>query len=334
MKSITKTHLTKETIKCLCVQCFGEAVNIHEITELNEGMFNSAYKISYDDQKETMLKISVSPDTKVLTYEKDMMRTELYVYDLLADSKIPAPNVIYRDLSREIIPNDYFFMTVLKGKTLQSLQKKLTKDEIIGIEEQLVEYMAIMHQHKGSYFGYMTRDVNKQFKTWDQAVKHMFDMILKDAKAQHMKLPYESITRVIDKHQSLLKEIKEPRLIDFDMWAGNIFISNINHLYKITGIVDFERSFYGDPMAEFAGHNFFITDIRQKKHMLDCYHQHTNHVFSDHDFTRYQIYRLYLMVIMYTETYRYKKMHRFIQKVLSKMMIKRCISVLEKALKE
>jgi hypothetical protein len=45
-----------------------------------------------------------------------------------------------------------------------------------------------------------------------------------------------------------LEDVKEPALVDWDMWDGNIFVNP--ETKAITGIVDFERALWGDPLME------------------------------------------------------------------------------------
>ena len=45
-----------------------------------------------------------------------------------------------------------------------------------------------------------------------------------------------------------LDEVQSPRLVHWDLWDGNVFVDPATA--QITGISDFERSLWGDPLME------------------------------------------------------------------------------------
>jgi aminoglycoside phosphotransferase (APT) family kinase protein len=93
----------------------------------------------------------------------------------------------------------------------------------------------------------------------------------------------------MEKASFSLEEITTPRLVHWDLWEGNVFVKE----GKITGIIDFERAMWGDPLQEY----FF---------RLHCY----NKSFTDgygRDLraeapVRALLYDIYLYLIMVIET--------------------------------
>ncbi len=126
MKSMTKNLLTEEQIRNLVKVNFGDNCSVGNITELKGGMFNSAYLIERPGEKDSIvLKVSLKPGTKTLTYEKDPMPTEVAVFQLVEEkTTIPTPRVLDYDFSKKHIPSNYFFMTVLEGTAMHKVQKK------------------------------------------------------------------------------------------------------------------------------------------------------------------------------------------------------------------
>ena len=101
--------------------------------------------------------------------------------------------------------------------------------------------------------------------------------------------------------------------LGFDMWDesktmglsayGNAIydlpITLTENGYKIEGIVDFERAFWGDPAADFPAAFVFVDDIRKEHVFLESYLKAVHKsAFTQADTKRYQLYRLYLAVIM------------------------------------
>lgn len=112
MISKTKFLLDEKMIKSLCQSAGIE--NIKEIRPLGDGEYNAVYEISAD--RKYALKIAPDANTQVLTYEKGMMKAELYWYDILRkNTSIRVPEIYYSDLSRKLINADWFVMEKLEG---------------------------------------------------------------------------------------------------------------------------------------------------------------------------------------------------------------------------
>ena len=91
MISRTKTRLSGETVAALTRKHFPTA-EIRRIDELADGLFNAVYRISGTGalEKSVVLKVGPSPDAKVLTYERGIMKTEVEVCRLLQGSGVPV----------------------------------------------------------------------------------------------------------------------------------------------------------------------------------------------------------------------------------------------------
>jgi len=51
----------------------------------------------------------------------------------------------------------------------------------------------------------------------------------------------------IESRLDALRDVTEPRLLHWDLWDGNVFVKE----GRVSGIVDFERAIWGDPLMEF-----------------------------------------------------------------------------------
>ena len=334
MQSRTKSLLSQEEIVKLVRVNFGDLSQVGSIVELKGGMFNSAYLIERINEKDKIvLKVSVAPGAPTLTYEKDPMPTEVAVYQMVAEqTNIPTPKILACDFSKQHISSNYFFMTALEGETMNKIMKKISKENHEKIKMELGSYFAQLHQIKGSYFGYFTNDKKYQFNTWREAYLHMIQMIIKDGKMHQVKLPYGRIEKILKEKTHYLDQIKQPALVDFDLWTGNTFVKKMGDEYVIEGIIDFERAFWGDPYADFSATYLFTKDIRQEVSVWKGYQAETgiSSEITREDLIRLNFYKLYLLTIMMVETYRYDFIVRFFQKNLSKIFMKKALKQLEK----
>ena len=333
MKSISKNYLTEEQIKALVKVSFGEHYKVADITELKGGMFNCAYLIECSGENNNMvLKVSIKPDTKTLTYEKDLMPTEVAVYKMIEENTtILAPQVLSYDFSKKELSSNYFFMTALEGIGLLEAKKKMSKENLEEIKKELTGYLAQLHQIKGTYFGYFTEDKKYHFKTWKDAFCHMMRMVLADGKQNKMRLPYDRYEKVLKEKSNWLEEIKEPTLIDYDLWAGNVFVKKQGEHYVIEGIIDFERAFWGDPMADFSGSVMLLDNIFEEDDLWREYQEkaHLAHEVTKEDRLRKAFYSLYIYTIMAVETFRYGFFYGKAQKLYAMKNINKYLRELE-----
>lgn len=248
MKSKTKNHLTESQIKKLAKKHFGKDCEIADIIELKGGQFNAAYRMKrVKEQDKIVLKVGVIPGTPLLTYEKDIMPTEVSCLRMIKEkTDIPAPEIYACDFSKTEINSNYFFMTAMEGVTLSKAAGKMGKKNLEEIRAQMAKYMVQMHRIKGNYYGYFTEDEKRQYGTWREAFFGMVEQVLADAEEHHTKLPYDRIRKALRDNASVLDLCKEPALVDFDCHDGNVSVIMIAECFRYGWI-------YGKLQAALAG---------------------------------------------------------------------------------
>ena len=239
--------------------------------ELTEGTFNTVYRIGRPDG-DLILKVSPDPDAPGLTYEQDLIHTEAEFYRM-AIGKAPVPEVVHEGA-------DYLLMTALPGTTLQSA------GAAAGVRGELGGIVASLHEVTGTGFGYPQKGLVQQ---WSEAFLSMVDDVLGDAERYAVRLPRpaEQIWQAALDRKDLLDEVRTPRLIHFDLWDGNVLVED----GRITGLVDGERAFWGDPVAEFVSLSL-LSSLDEE--LLAGYG-------ADVDRQKLSLYRVYLYLIMLVE---------------------------------
>ena len=97
-------------------------------------------------------------------------------------------------------------------------------------------------------------------------------------------------------------EVTTPVLVHFDLWDGNILVESGSAGHRIGALIDAERAFWGDPLAEFVSLALF-TDIEQDTAFLHGYRAAGGTVTFDLAARqRLALYRAYLYLIMWVET--------------------------------
>lgn len=309
MESKTKSKLEQKQVEKLVKKHFSDEGTIR-IAELADGMMNSAWLIqgSGSLKNGAVLKVGPLPEAELLTYEKDLTRTEIEVYKILSGSKLPIPGLLAYDTTRQDLPCDYFFMEQLEGQTWKDCEEKLSGEDRAGLMYELGCCNAAIHSVQGKWFGYIKEDKRFRFDTWGLAFAAMMQDILNDGKYRGYDLPYEEINKTVQKYQRELNEIKVPKLVDFDLWAGNVFVKEQGG-YHISGVVDFERCFYGDIYADFTSAMSLFDDVDKEPEFRAGYEKISGGKLSvtENDRIRMNLYRLYMAVILFTEAYRFDK---------------------------
>lgn len=311
MESSTKTKIGEKKVRELVEKNFGINAIILQIVELNGGMMNSAYEIKFKDyvegESEMILKISFDSQAEILNYETHIMRAEVKFYQHMEGKNIPIPRLIKYDFSREIIDCDYFFMSKINGVLWKDIQDKLQPTNIERLKKELGMYNSVIHSVKGNYFGYVKEEEEWQFTSWYDAFRFMAQSLIDDGKAREIDLPFNAIIEQIDKNKDLFNEISEPTLVNFDMWAGNILLKENEGVYSINGIIDFERTFYGDPCADFIASMMIYEEVEKEDSFIAGYSEHSGNelTITENDKKRMNFYRLYMSLNLGIETYRY-----------------------------
>jgi len=256
MESVNKQKISEDQLKTIVSHAFNQSYEYAK--ELSDGWANMAYSILLDDGRTVVLKIAPSKDKLVMRCERNNMRTEVEVLMLVGQTeRLPVPRIYTYDPSCSLIPSEYFFMEHIVGTPLKQIRSSLTPEELVGIELQLGIYSRWINSYQGTQFGYYHQE-NGWRDTWPEAFLMMIDDVLTDGKEAGVILPvsYSLIESEISRNMHALNEVTEACLVDWDLWDGNIFI----HEGQISGIIDFERAFWGEPLIEYYFGRFARTE--------------------------------------------------------------------------
>lgn len=288
MESRTKNKKTMMEIERMAEAVFNQGVLSFE--ELKEGWFNVAYNVILTDGREMILKIAPPPGAEVMTYEHGMMQSEVTLMTLAHDViKIPCPKIYGYDASHTLCDADYFFMEKLKGINFEHAKQTLSHEQLATIHHEIGQFTARWNNYtQPGIFGYVHHP-SLQANTWKEAFLKMVDTVLEDGKRHQVDIgfDYEEIQSLYTRLSDSLDEVTIPHFVHWDCWDSNVFV-NDNH---VSGILDFERGFFGDPLAE------ALFRMRQPDQLAG--YQKTK--FSPSEEIRMRLYDGYLFLIMVIE---------------------------------
>ncbi|ANS75215.1 hypothetical protein AWM70_11880 [Paenibacillus yonginensis] len=273
MRSATKAELTEQQLEKLIRVVFGGKTVIHHSKELEDGWFNAAYWITLStdrygedessgkgdgsgysggggsrEEKTVILKAGPPQGARCMRYERNMMNAEVKALVMLREAGIPVPEVYGYDPSRTLVSSEYFVMECLDGMPFNQVKQGLAVQQVKQVQKALGRINRAINEIAGPGFGYLAL---KEFQSgdWDECFLNMVEGLLLDAEDVRCELPAEpyEIRGAFERGRASLREVREPRLVHWDLWDGNVFVDE----GRITGIIDCERALWGDPLMEF-----------------------------------------------------------------------------------
>jgi len=246
--SVTKTKLTKNQMARIVATALGSDMAIVAVTELTAGWYNTVYDLQLSDGRQIALKVAPSPEIQPMRCEIGLMRTEVEVMQRLADVGLPVPTLYAYDSSRELIGSEYFLMSVLSGQPYLGVKKTLSARECDAIESELGSMNRILNTIEGQGFGYYAQETHRS-PSWPTTFYGLVADVLEDGRARGLTLTVDldEIDRRVQDALACLSEVTQPCLIHWDLWDGNVFVER----GKISGIIDFERALWADPLMEY-----------------------------------------------------------------------------------
>jgi aminoglycoside phosphotransferase (APT) family kinase protein len=250
MQSTSKTALSAATLQTIVTHHFGGAAQLRAAEELKDGYFNAAYRLDLADGFRCVLKVAPPANVRVLRYEADIMTAEVEAMRLVkARTRMPVPEIYAHDRARAVIDNEYYLMAFLAGGPFNKLKKTLAVEDRQRIEREIGAHLAEMNAITGPAFGYFPPS-SPRFAAWRAAFDFMLDGVLADGQDMAVALPRpdDELRELLRASYPALDEITTPQLVHWDLWDGNVFVDPATA--QITGVFDFERALWGDPLME------------------------------------------------------------------------------------
>nr|AKC92679.1 putative phosphotransferase [Amycolatopsis sp. SANK 60206] len=218
---------------------------------LGDGTYNAVQRVERAGAPTLILKIAPNPAAPAMTYEKDLLSTEAEFYRV-AGRQVPVPHPVW---SGRVDDFSALLMTELPGRSWHSVDKMIDSGESRTLRHDLGRMVGGLHQVTGAGFGYPQFGLRR---SWAEAFVAMTDAVLGDAERYEVSLPrpVDDLRQLVKDAEWALAEVREPVLVHFDLWPGNILVV-IEPSPCLSGIVDAERAFWGDPLAELASLGLF-----------------------------------------------------------------------------
>ncbi|MDQ0772586.1 aminoglycoside phosphotransferase (APT) family kinase protein [Streptomyces aurantiacus] len=258
-----------------------------------------------------VLKTPPPVDAPGLSHERDLLVAEVEFYRAAATVDVPVPRVVAVSFAASAPTGRHLLMTACPGGMWDD---RFTADEQACLREELGRHVARLHRVTGPGFGYPSGALGPLSADWRSAFTAMYAAVLDDARRYGAWLPrpVDEVARTAASAYDALDEVVVPCLVHFDLWRGNIMVERpetgpgsgpeSGREPRIGGLVDGERMFWGDPLADFVS-LAVLDDIEKDRDFLGGYQEAGGRAeFGRSARLRLALYRSYLYLIMLIET--------------------------------
>ncbi|MFC8372407.1 phosphotransferase family protein [Streptomyces sp. NPDC057238] len=270
------------------------------VRPLSGGTYNTVEELLLADGSRYVLKVPPAPAVPGLRHERRLLVSEADFCAGAAEAGVPAPHAVSVGGDTSV---PYLLMTACPGEPWTRAEP--ADGERAALRTELGRQVARLHRVTGPGFGYPSGALGPLAPDWRTAFTAMTDAVLADARDYGARLPrpVDEVAAVIRTAAGALDEVTVPVLVHFDLWPGNILVERpAAGEARIGGLIDGERMFWGDPLADFVS-LALLGDIRTDQAFLAGYGEAGGRaVFDTAARVRLALYRAYLYLIMLTET--------------------------------
>ncbi|MEV6999100.1 aminoglycoside phosphotransferase family protein [Streptomyces sp. NPDC093982] len=267
--------------------------HLAHLRPLTGGTYNTVEELLLTDGSRYVLKVPPAPTVPGLRHERRLLVSEAEFYRGAAEADVPAPRVV--------AGGDRLLMTACPGEPWNG---ELADAERTALRRELGRQVARLHRVPGPGFGYPSGALGPLAADWRTAFTGMLDAVLDDARRYGARLPRpaDAVAHTLQAAYDALDDVTVPYLVHFDLWQGNILVDRASGEARIGGLIDGERMFWGDPLADFVS-LALLDDIKKDEAFLAGYREAGGRAgFDVPARLRLALYRSYLYLIMLTET--------------------------------
>jgi aminoglycoside phosphotransferase (APT) family kinase protein len=245
----SQQSVTAEQILAMCRRAFGSGARPISATELGLGTYNSTYRVVLEGHRAVILRVAPEPGRQ-FRIEHALMRNEHQTAPYLAGLGELVPRTLAVDFTHQVIGRDYLFQTLLDGVAAMDGLSRYPRATWPAFFGQLGEIARTIHDVAGNRFGMVA---GPTYASWSQALVGYFeDAVLDLQDADLDAVDVRRLAEAADRHRAVLDEINQPRLLHGDLWIVNVLIDADAPEPRITGVVDSDRAWWGDPLADWT----------------------------------------------------------------------------------
>ncbi|MGJ7417437.1 phosphotransferase [Streptomyces cinereoruber] len=231
-------------------------VTVTRDTALGGGFANSTRLLELADGRRLVLKTAPPESAPALTYERGLLGTEALFHRLAARAGVRVPAVLHHEPAGPRAPAEWLLLSHLDGTTWDAARDRISPADRVALRRELGESLARIAAVTGPAHGYPRPAAGLSAPDWPTAFTAMLHAVLGDARRFGVALPAPDgvLADLPRRFGRRLAEVRRPALVHFDAWEGNVVLGRTgDDRWHLAGLIDGERAFFGDPLAELVG---------------------------------------------------------------------------------
>lgn len=199
------------------------------------------------------------------------LQREQVAYKLLREHEIIVPDILAFDDSKHLSPFDVMITKKFDGNNLEADWQKIDVETRSLLAFQAGQILKTIHSVNLNYFGdLISTSPLSQTNNWYDFLENKIKFHLNEAGEISLfeKTQTDLIWNAFNNYKYLLQSVIAANLVHVDFQFGNLLYKDS----KITGVLDFEWAFAGDPLYDFCSINYLeSTCPGSKKSFLKGY---------------------------------------------------------------
>lgn len=230
----------------------GPDVRLTAIRQIPGGTVNTIFRLTTADEQQFILRLAPGTRKGLWNWdETDLMRREHAIQPFFAPVAQLMPACLFVDFTHQIIDRDYMIQKVLPGERWDRVANELSSSDNDILWQQFGKLLGQIHDVEGSSFGLPYPGF--QFPSWSETILERLESTRRLAAHHRISIPHlEEILNRVRLRTEVLDEIRIPKLLHGDLWLFNLLVIRDTTSPRITGLLDADRAWWGDPAADWA----------------------------------------------------------------------------------
>jgi aminoglycoside phosphotransferase (APT) family kinase protein len=248
MSKLFKSVSTKQ-IHDVMTDTFGPGTEVKQIRLMKGGLFNTTYYVEgASPEQRLILRVAPANEEHLLSFEKNNMSVEPYIYELMTKAGIPCTQVVRYEGSGIIIDRPYMLIAFIES--IQLNDPTIALEEYKELQEELGGYLRRMHDISSDTFGFPQADGSVLgSSSWSEVLIQFSTEIAGLARVHHLLEPImiDEFQNFFVSHRLLFDEVTFPSLVHNDLWDPNVLVKrDSGGLLHIAAIIDADKAMYAD----------------------------------------------------------------------------------------
>lgn len=246
-----------DVLAALCRKLLGAQADLVAAERLQGGRFNTCYGLQCAGHAPLILRLAPPVTAHLFRHERALLQRECSVQPLLANAATVFPRLIATDFSGAVVPRACVLQNRLEGDLWSNVASRLDAADTASLWRQLGFYVRRIHGITATAYGFPAPAAS--FARYSDFLQSWVDGMVQDFDKQGLVVDgIENFRQLLRRGADRIDAVGTPCLVHGDLWPRNILVAQRAGAWVITGILDAERAFWGDPAAEWI---FSFLDI-------------------------------------------------------------------------